>query len=357
VAVVAGSLWLRSSSVGTTPSPTPSSSPTYSAPAIYTRSLPDAAELDSEWVGLTGVALGDGFVLAEENGNAIWVGDGQTWERVRSSALDGMWIWDLARYDGGVMALGWKNPITTEPLDLSGLEVATSRDGRSWTRVAHASLALFDNASVSRATNGPAGVVVEGHDTLPGGAFVFRTWSSVDGVSWQAGQALPDDFEWIGDLAADDTAYVAVGAPALGWRSEDGLTWSPLEGTSLPVWGEGTVSLLPLPGGGFVGFESSCSPYEYWLSHDGLTWHPRDWMAVPLPCSNAFGGDGSRVVAVGSDGVWQTLDGETWSHIAKVAIEPLGARSVRVVVGKSGVAALVGGSSVVFVDAPPPDSP
>ena len=324
--VVVATVEFRAHPAATPATPTPT-------PSLYTgldSTLPNEPGADPYWY-LTGVAVGDTFVMATAGGHQIWYGDGKSWAEADTSMLQGMVIQQLVTYGGGVMAVGGPGASYAP-----GLEVATSSDGRQWTRLQIADPSVFDDVSMLDAVSGPAGVVIWAGS---------QTWLSDDGVHWQAGDALSPDWSSSMSVYGGPKGYEAVGGPAtvdssggvpsFAAGSSDGLHWS------TPPWrlpSDVGVDVVPLP----EGFLALAAPGTEAHDFDSISSGATGWRRLGnrLPFNRDFGfnlaSDGRRAVVTTTEGIWQSTDGQHWTELANMSTTGLNTPWF-IVIGKAGI--------------------
>ena len=300
---------------------------------------------------VTGIALGDSFVVATVDGHQIWYGDGESWTEADTSALTGMYIARLVTYAGGVMAFGQKAEAWDAQQWFTGIEIAISPDGKTWTRIPESDLPVFDRAQFMTAASGPAGVVVAGevvtgeydrHSFSP----QSFTWRSNDGIHWQMSDAIPDWDQWGGALVGGNKGYVAYAVNGLAGASTDGLHWVP-NGDQI-IYGTRNQQVLALPDG-FVAM-GTCGGDD-WLSTHGNEWHSIGDEVPFQRCEATYAGDGKRVVALTLDGLWQTTNGLIWTQVADLA-DTDAAPAGTIVVGPRGVIVSPNAVKWSFIPAP-----
>ncbi len=149
-------------------------------------------------------------------------------------------------------------------------------------------------------------------------------WTSDDrGETWL--RAASGALDIIGDIAATDSDFVAIGSradpyPSEVWRSQDGIGWQRVE---TPMFDKAMVSGLAWNGQalvavGVVVTDETRTTYVpmAWSSHDGASWE-----AHALGSSGAVSAiavDNGEFVAAGplTDGtlsLWHSTDGTSWS--------------------------------------------
>jgi hypothetical protein len=223
--------------------------------------------------------------------------------------------------------------------------VWTSPDGEHWTRIADAS--MFEGASVSTITDGPAGLVAVGDTGWDRPAI----WVSADGTRWRR-LSLPAAVfagAHFSSVRATASGYVLAGGtgtqrvsvtggepsnqtvePA-GWWSPDGRTWTKAivervgeHGSNLGSISVGADGLVA------VGYGSGGHEGVAWTSADGRAWQPiapgyfgapPAAPGVPTLPSFTISDDGTHLVAVGvAEGLalrmWTSSDGVTWRPLS-----------------------------------------
>ena len=250
--------------------------------------------------------------------------------------------------DGRFVAVGGSvtGMVNPTPDQYRGI-VWTSSDGESWKPVDGPDGFIGLNFSTV-AWDGSTFVAV-GYRENPQAADGTRpearpeSWTSTDGVSWQAGGTFPLHAN-VGTLLPGGPGWVVSGVIFSGGKdpvpqttrpviftSTDGATWSTVD---LPDSGSGHIGdLTALTGGGFlaIGCElpgtanatgEACLT-RLWRSNDGLTWTHGPILDVELGDivtttggflasghDPAAGGPGSGAVSL-----YASTDGETWSRV------------------------------------------
>lgn len=291
-------------------------------------------------------AGGPGLVAvgAEASGfdrrSAVWTSpDGISWSRVpHDEAVFGGDVW--ATMNGvvgggpGLVAVGYSGRPDQDAA------VWTSTDGLSWTRVPadDANLGGAGNQEMRSVIVGGPGLVAVGREISAEDFESDATvWTSVDGVAWTriADDALGgDDDQEMFDLVAGGPGLVAVGLDwytesppdAAVWTSADGTSWSRVPHDAGIFGGPSYQQMMSVTtaGSGLVavglGVLEPGSGYEaaVWVSADGISWSPVAYD------DTVFGGEGDQVmnsvvsigstlVAVGSGGPIDGLDGVAWT--------------------------------------------
>jgi hypothetical protein len=234
----------------------------------------------------TVVATARGFVaggwagITNQPGSArFWTSrDGRTWDRVADEPafVDGRVASIVAAADG-LVAVGTTGPVG----HATGSVVWHSTDGSSWTRAA-GSPALAAGAMASVTTGGP-GLVAVGANLDSTKAMV---WLSVDGETWQL---APDQetlrYHGLRITMADvtsgaDGTLVAVGHFLFGqqfgqgttWTSRDGMKWTRAE--DLAAFGQGEPGAVIADGQIYVAVGTVGAPDNY---------IPTIWLSPPSP--------------------------------------------------------------------------
>lgn len=347
-----------------TPTAAPSKSPSPSAAAHWTglswsapSAIPNASTIDAiiAWKGEYFAAGRAGLV--NSSGGQISVGiwrstDGITWTQVglKAPLFDNAHIAGLVGTPSGLVAVGTMgDPVCTgegEGMTCGPIPVMiwTSPNGTDWSRVAD--LTMFKDATIQSIAFGLLGLVAVG-DT---GFNEPAIWVSATGSTWQR-TALPADVfadAHLSGISATATGFVMGGSiggtpPAPGgvqlaptgvaaaWWF-DGRNWhkatvnrtgglgNDLGGISVGEKGMVAIgSHGPGKGGGVVG----------WTSLDGHVWQPiavggnfagapTARPGVPMLPAYTIGGDGTHLVAMGSDPtglhVWISSDGFAWQE-------------------------------------------
>jgi len=280
----------------------------------------------------------------------VWTSpDGFTWSRVPHDVATfggdgGQQMFDVTVGGPGLVAVGRDGPVADGE---GNAAVWTSRDGFTWSRVAHDE-AVFGGEGEQRmvsVTAGGSGLVAVGFDRPAeqgeGNAVV---WTSPDGFVWSrvphdeavfggdsrqmmlsvttGGPGLvavgTDGYSYLGNEdphteRPDELATVALASDAAVWTSPDGFTWSRVphdedvfatSGKQYPA-GAHEEQMLSVTAGGpglvAVGFDSvdDCGwDSAVWTSPDGL-----NWSRVPdeRDCNGPY--DRMLSVTVGSSGL------------------------------------------------------
>jgi hypothetical protein len=231
---------------------------------------------------------------------------------------------DVATIDGRFVAVGQILLETVSPAE----GFWASDDGATW-EVAAGGLPGGPEETVRAVSGGRSGLIAIGHgatdgpDPRPGG----RLWTSLDGRSWAATEAIVGLDGYPVDIADDGSLLVAVGQAELGfdpaapaadgtiWYSPDGAAWKradipPVDFFDAIVGGaNGFVAL------GVADMDSEVGSRTTILhSVDGQTWTEsdfRDARTNGAPEQLLAWRDG--YVAVGLGGAWFSPDGVDWS--------------------------------------------
>lgn len=152
----------------------------------------------------------------------LWVGSATGFDVVEPPwAAEGGYV-QIAAADGRFVA--YRNEV--RGVARSGVQVWTSRDGRSWSR--QPDLAFDgDPVTLVRVRQGPAGVLALANNE-PGG---FALWASPNGLSWEAGDLDVGGSGWT-DVHSTPDGWILLDMAADGqvviWLSEDGFAWEQL---------------------------------------------------------------------------------------------------------------------------------
>jgi hypothetical protein len=259
----------------------------------------------------------------------------------------------------GLVAVGSSGVGGALETDNSDAAVWISDDGVTWSPVSHIGSALGgqgDQGMTSVTVGGP-GLVAVGSDrskSVVDGVSVWSrlraaVWTSVDGLTWSR---VPHDDAVFGLAGAQEMTSVTVGGPGLVAVGSQSLL-----ADTVP---SGNDPRAPVP-------EEGDLDAAVWVSVDGIT-----WSRVPHD-ESIFGGSGHQamtsvtaggpgLVAVGTDGldntvdaaVWTSVDGVTWSRVPDDAAVLGGENSqhmASVVAGGPGLVA-VGFDGVLGEDLP-----
>ena len=170
--------------------------------------------------------LRDGFWGNTGPSVALYSDDGLTWKLSPSVPSTATFLSGLATTDSGFVAIGTRSNWPAESGERQDARVWRSSDGETWTELAPPELT----------TTIPLGLAtLDG--TLVATGFADRpsppqmAWVSVDGVSWEAHEALPPQAQGsIYEIAnADDSLIVMVGLGENGVyasQSSDGRVWT-----------------------------------------------------------------------------------------------------------------------------------
>jgi hypothetical protein len=279
---------------------------------------------------------------------AVWTSaDGITWSRVLlDESIFGSWMKGVTAGGPGLVAVGAEG---------SGAAVWTSVDGLTWSPVAE-DIEIFGSPDgqgygMTSVTVGGPGLVAVGSNVDVGGVAV---WTSVDGRTWSrvsdetpTSNHSPEGFMW--DVTAGGPGLVAVGFDgpnAAVWTSTGGITWSQIPHDEAVLGGSGDV-LMSMNGvttsnEGLVavGLEGHGAPRTgpggpnrqqpgygsllsasaaVWTSSDGITWSrvPHDDTVFGEAAGRWTGitgvtGFGQGVVAVGADRTSSDVDAVVW---------------------------------------------
>jgi len=291
------------------------------------------------------VAGGPGLVaVGTSDQGTVWTSpDGFVWSRVPANeavfgGTDGRYVSMNSVTTGGpgLVAVG----IEGHPHSLNVQAVVwTSPDGINWSRVPHDDAVFgksedgYHTQMQSVTVGGPGLVAVGGAwsglydpevaeddpESVVGGAAV---WTSVDGTSWSR---VPNDegvFSGsdMSSVTAGGSNLVAVGDSA--WTSPDGINWTQVPHDNT-VFGGATMHSVTTGGPGLVAVGWDDHPQDArvviavaFTSVDGTTWSqvPHDDAVfgatspgLPVLEMWSITADGTRLVAVGSNGVHPTF--------------------------------------------------
>jgi hypothetical protein len=159
----------------------------------------------------------------------------------------------------------------------------------------------------------------------PAGPRETEVFTSSDGVTWTMASTLPTPNATVADMAEAGGVFVAVGwtgqqviaGSAAIWTSRDLRTWSATDVSR----SEGAPASHVVYGpAGFLAWgvgNSEASPYDFWISPDGWSWRA-------LPTSGLGDQHGLFIRSIGilpggytiydTDTVWQSRDGSHWSQ-------------------------------------------
>jgi hypothetical protein len=264
-----------------------------------------------------------------QGGLAAWTSiDGRTWVRsdpppVPTGGLGGQ-MNDVVAGGPGLVAVGSElglNPLCGR-IPIHAI-VWTSTDGHRWTRVpdTHA----FDLSTMDHVARIGAMFVAIG-STTRSCAFRKLTWTSPDGLHWTSHEVAAFKNGGPNDLVADGGRLVAVGQTgctttvstcrAAVWTSVDGITWQ-AGTTAIP----GGAMMETVAGGshGFVavGFDANGGGVV-WTSADGITWRAALTVGVTAgmpPLGSVAATSGGYVMAAGA-AIWVSTDGSSWLDVA-----------------------------------------
>jgi hypothetical protein len=227
----------------------------------------------------------------------------------------------VAAGDAGLVVAGWTSTSSGE--ESVGW---SSPDGLEWDLIASAEV---DDVAAA----GPGLVAVGGQSV----------WTSTDGVSWDRVHSNPDPRDWFQSVTAGGPGIVAVGRPNKAWYSPDGLTWEAAEVPPVPANvypgddGETPqVYMTSVAAGadrlvamGWMMFNNNAEGPAIWVSSDGMSWRdvPIDGDVFPRGCNYSdVAGDPDGFVAVGGcrSGeplVWRSPDGVHWERVGENAFD------------------------------------
>jgi hypothetical protein len=200
--------------------------------------------------------------------------------------------------------------------------VASSTDSVHWTTLGRGAGVPFDGEDWLLLGATPSNLVVFEESAAHG----TRVWTSVDAVSWVAGQ-VPDPAGTPLHMAAGPAGAVAVGfgGPEM-WFSEAGSSWQKL---TLPssTFKNASVRDVSAFSGGFVAAGSQDGRAAAWMSPDGRTWSKavveihsggasdlgHVYVAAHgLLAVGVLGGGGDAPFMAG----WSSTDGRSWKYVA-----------------------------------------
>jgi hypothetical protein len=281
-AVIAGMVYLRSGSFGTT---SPSSSPT---------ARPTAAQSAG----------------------------------VSASALDGSVAPSLVRTPEVTQLAGssWKVVDGALP-ELLPIDEWLTPSCPIFARAGGGFVAFVSTARPDRAVKGDGlGAPAPTAAATPAGPRETEVFTSSDGVTWTMASTLPTPDATVADMAEAAGMFVAVGwagpEPPLGgaaeiWTSSDLRTWSSTDVSRLD--GAPAAHVVYGPAGFLVWGvgNSETFPYDFWISKDGSDW--QQLITSGLPNAVSIGTFDVHVLAGGYtiyDGttVWQSTDAARWAR-------------------------------------------
>lgn len=324
------------------------------------------------------VAVGYTQTKAGDLDGAVWQSeDGATWVRASSSTLSPFGgpgdqeISGVRAHGRGLIAVG-KDGQASEPAEDFAAAVWVS-DGNNWQRISNNELVFdgpghqFMNRVVSNGDNGWIAIGAT-EDTSPGSEIDGAVWTSLTGKSgWVRrqdirGLAGPKTQD-LRTVAQNGDTLIAGGTDAAEgdydgalWRSSGGITWDPIEAGENVLGGPGDQWVITVEPhrDGFVAVgydkEGEDGDAAVWLSPDGKRW-------TRVPSRGDLSGHGNQMmqgvtstpiglVAVGRiehtdeevDGaVWTSVDGSRWRlQISKTYAVPGSVQWIKWVVEKEG---------------------
>lgn len=280
--------------------------------------------------------VGAGGGDAGGGGGGVGGGGGTTPTTWTKRAEGGDTIAAVARNGSTFVAL-------TEENLIPGRRVLRSTDGYAWSHPAYTG-------------SPPAGDILFGNSLFVAvGDSPVQVATSADGITWTTRLqcfACPDLYA----VAWSGSAFVAVGEGGLVRRSADGITWT--APATAPVIGAGALSnLRSVAGDGArfaaVGMDHATLKGAIYRSADGgVTWTT----ASVTPVSDfeflKVVWDGTRFLATsnagaGSQGVWTSSDGASWTHLTSNFVEHLTPAGSGAYIGTNGVGSMRTSSDVV----------
>jgi hypothetical protein len=226
----------------------------------------------------------------------------------------------------------------------------TGTDGATWAPATGTNDAFHEPPETQMTTvvAGPRSFVAGGWAGLSNQPGAARFWASPDGRSWArlsdraAGAEAPDGR--VASIARGPDGWVAVGttgpvgAPtgAAAWRSDDGIAWSQLDGSTVPA--PGRMRAVTAGGPGFVAVGSDLAGHAamVWLSIDGRRWtvapsqDALEYHGLGITMADVTAGPGGELVAVGhflfgtqygQGTAWTSHDlGQTWTRMPDEAV-------------------------------------
>lgn len=318
-------------------SPTPSATPSSSAPAIPADIVPWP---DLVWTTVDGVASADpgdgeqavavtvgphGFVAVgyrdegeTRDGLAWFSPDAKSWTRVGGKAFDGVELLDVTAGPAGFVALGMASDAVG---DRPHAVFLRSTDGRAWQAIADVPHA--DDTYPSSLMGDAQGIVAMGIDD----AGETVVWHSRDGRTFDRGTLKDPTLGELTDPQALLGGYVALGsenAPPALLHSTDAMTWShtPIDPAPEAV----ATHLVPLEMGYVVqglwdpGCDQATDCQQRsigWWSADGKGWTRLPDQETPI------GNGASIVVPAGDHGIiaidgasaWASPNGWGWQPL------------------------------------------
>ncbi len=313
------------------------------------------------------VAVGNGiYVAGNTSGNVEYSSDGVTWTQVASGISGTSDVAGVSRIGSTFFAVG-------------GDEISRSTDGQSWT------VGPLESNTFGRSIAGHAStLVVVGSST---------SISTNNGISWTQPEAL--QYTYLNDVIRTATQYVAVGDSGKIFTSANGVAWtnrslsepsnlkavaasptmtvavggdlyssqaviysSPngIAWTKRPIGVGNEIVDVVWTGSRFIAL---CSREVALLSTDGINWTQRNtYLPLPsqsgLPSIISLAADGTRAVAVGTDGLVLTSDSRpiaSFSSDTSIVSELAGAIDLGVSLSAPALAAfdlpiLTGGTAV-----------
>ncbi len=238
----------------------------------------DPVHADGRYLALLEACSGESFT----GGRVATSADGRTWTR-----LPGDVGGSIAYGAPGFVALNGNWDEEAE----DWISVQLSPDAEQWTELPHDE-ATFGSAGwidVRGIVFGDAGYVAFGADDLGGDGQIGVVWHSSDGLAWTrvpntddifGGPAGPSTWIETESLAYTNGTYVLVGGggatPSI-WVSTDGLAWTLLPNAD-GVFGtaDETLGMYEVAGGdeGFVVIGAAYEERPVFEGSDQLSWHP-----------------------------------------------------------------------------------